>query len=99
MSDAKQQAEKPFDDIITLCAADGEEIDFTVIAGIARRGSFYLIMQPCELPEGMSDTEALVFKRTRGKDGTDHFDIELDDEIIGEVFEEYYKMCDEAEQE
>ena len=29
------------DDIITLLSADGEEIDFVVISGIAHKGNFY----------------------------------------------------------
>ena len=44
----------------------------------------------------MSDDEALVFKVTRGKDGEDKFEIELDDSIIDAVFAEYNKLLDEA---
>ena len=67
------------DDIVTLMSADGEEIDFVEIAGIAHKGAFYAILQPVELLEGMSDDEALVFKVSRGEDGEDRFEIELDD--------------------
>ena len=34
------------DSIVTLTSADGEEVDFVEIAGIALRGSFYVILQP-----------------------------------------------------
>jgi hypothetical protein len=85
------------DSIITLTSASGEEIDFVEIAGIALRGNFYVILQPVELLEGMGEDEALVFKVTQDRDGEDHFNIELDDEIIGEVFEEYYRLLDEQE--
>lgn len=44
----------------------------------------------------MSDDEALVFKVIKGGD-QDKFQIELDDEIIDGVFEEYNKLLDEAE--
>ncbi|MBO5092704.1 MAG: DUF1292 domain-containing protein [Clostridia bacterium] len=87
------------DDIITLTTADGEEVDFVEIAGIALDGSFYAILQPVELLEGMDDDEALVFKVTRNKDGEDNFEIELDDDIIEKVFEEYNRLLDEAEKE
>ncbi len=87
------------DDIITLTTADGEEVDFVEIAGIALDGSFYAILQPVELLEGMDDDEALVFKVTRNKDGEDNFEIELDDGIIEKVFEEYNRLLDEAEKE
>ena len=84
------------DDVVTLMSANGEEIDFIEIAGIAYRGNFYAILQPVELLDGMDDDEALVFKVTRGKDGEDKFEIELDDSIIDAVFAEYNKLLDEA---
>lgn len=85
------------DDIITLTTADGEEVDFIEVAGIAYRGNFYAILQPVELLDGMDEDEALVFKVSRGKEGEDKFEIELDDAIIDAVFEEYNKLLDEAE--
>ena len=88
---------KDDDDVITLITTNGEEVDFVEIAGIAYRGNFYAILQPVELLEGMEEDEALVFKVTRGKDGEDKFEIELDDTIIDAVFDEYNKLLDEAE--
>ncbi len=87
----------PEDDIITLSAATGEEIDFLEIAGIALNGNFYAILQPVNLLEGMEEDEALVFKVSRDGDGNDRFEIELDDEIIDAVFLEYNRLLDEAE--
>lgn len=84
------------DDIITLQTADGEDIDFLEIAGIAYNGGFYMILQPVELLDGMADDEALVFKVERGKDGDDKFEIELDDEVIDAVFFEYNRLLDES---
>ena len=86
------------DDIVTLLSADGEEIDFVEIAGIAHKGNFYAILQPVELIDGMEDDEALVFLVERGEDGEDKFTIELDDEIIDAVFAEYNRLLDEAEE-
>lgn len=85
------------DDIVTLMAANGEEIDFVEIAGIAYRGNFYAILQPVELLEGMEEDEALVFKVSRGKDGEDKFEVELDDTVIDAVFAEYNRLLAEAE--
>ena len=82
------------DDIVTLLSATGEEIDFVEIAGIAHQGNFYAILQPVELIEGMDDDEALVFKVSRGENGEDKFEIELDDEIIDAVFKEYNRLLD-----
>lgn len=84
------------DDIVTLTTANGEEVDFVEIAGIALNGNFYAILQPVELLDGMDDDEALVFKVSRKPDGSDNFEIELDDAIIEKVFEEYNRLLDEA---
>ena len=84
------------DDVVTLLSDDGEEIDFIEVAGIAYRGNFYAVLQPVELLDGMEEDEALVFKVTRGKDGEDKFEIELDDTIIDAVFEEYNKLLEGA---
>lgn len=84
------------DDTISLYSATGEEIKFVEIAGIAHKGNFYAILQPVELLEGMSDDEALVFKVSRNSDGSDSFEIELDDDIIDAVFEEYNRLYDQA---
>ncbi len=83
------------DDYITLTMQSGEEVDFIEIAGIAHKGNFYAILQPVELLEGMDDTDALVFKVTRNADGSDSFNIELDDDIIDAVFAEYNRLLDE----
>ena len=85
------------DDIITLTTADGEEVDFVEIAGIAHNGKFYAILQPVELLEGMDDDEALVFEVVRNADGSDGFNVVLDDEIIDAVFEEYNRLLEESE--
>lgn len=87
------------DDTVTLMSADGEEIDFVEIAGIAHKGNFYAILQPVELLEGMAEDEALVFCVTRDEDGNDRFEIELDDEIIDAVFAEYNRLLDKVQSE
>lgn len=84
------------DDIVTLLSANGEEIDFVEIAGIAYKGNFYAILQPVELLDGMDEDEVFVFKVSRDEDGSDKFEIELNDEIIDAVFAEYNVLLDEA---
>lgn len=83
------------DDIVTLRTENGEEINFIEVAGIVHKGQFYAILQPVELFSGMEDDEALVFKVTRGENGEDRFEIELSDDIIDAVFEEYNRILDE----
>lgn len=83
------------EDMITLVTAEGEEVDFIEIAGIAYKGNFYTILQPVELLDGMEDDEALVFKVCRDENGNDKLELELSDPIIDAVFEEYNKLLDE----
>lgn len=83
------------DDIVTLQTESGESVDFIEVAGIAYSKNFYVILQPVQLLDGMEDDEALVFKVSRGADGEDKFEIELDDEIIDAVFREYNRLLDE----
>lgn len=80
------------DDIITLVNEEGEEVEFVEIAGIAYRGNFYAVLQPVELLDGMGEDEALVFKVTKGADGEDNFEIEIDESIIDAVYNEYLKL-------
>jgi len=80
------------DDIVTLVNEEGEEIEFVEIAGIAYRGNFYAVLQPVELLEGMGEDEALVFKVTKGTNGEDNFEIEIDETIIKAVYDEYLKL-------
>lgn len=84
-------------DTITLQTADGEDVEFIEVAGIAYLNNFYAILQPVDLLDGMGEDEALVFKVSKNKDGSDKFEIELDDSIIDAVFAEYNRLLDEAE--
>lgn len=87
------------DNIVTLLSSSGEEIDFIEIAGIVYNNNYYAILQPVELLENMDDDEALVFKVTRNSDGSDKFEIELDDEVIDAVFVEYNKLYEDSHKE
>lgn len=85
------------DDIITLAASDGEEIDFYEVAGIVYGDGYYAILQPVELLDGMQEDEALVFRVYDNEDGSQRYEVEVGDEIIDAVFDEYNKLLDEAD--
>lgn len=87
---------EPGEDIITLRSANGEDIDFIEIAGIAHEGKFYLILQPVELLEGMEEDEAFVFEVKTKDDGGSEMEIVVDEEIIDAVFAEYGKLYEQA---
>ncbi|MBR7117430.1 MAG: DUF1292 domain-containing protein [Clostridia bacterium] len=80
---------------ITLTTADGEEVEFNIIAGINHNGGYYAILQPVELLDGMDDDEALVFRVSVARDGTDSFEIVTDDGIVDAVFAKYDQLLEE----
>ncbi len=83
-------------EVVTLMGEDGEEVDFVVIEEVVLHKTTYCIMQPVELPEGMEDDEALVFrKRLLNKKGEMTFELEMDDKVIEQVFDEYNRIIDE----
>ena len=84
------------DDVIVLMTQDGEEMEFVEIAGIYLDNKFYSILKPVVLFEGIEDDEAFVFNVTKEGEN-DQFTIELDEEIIDRVFEEYYRLLDQEE--
>lgn len=77
--------------IITLTASDGTDIDFYEIAELKYRGKNYAILQPVNLPAGMSDDEALVFGVTTNG-GNNTYNIEKEDKIVDGVFKEYNRQ-------
>lgn len=87
------------DEYVTLKGQDGEEINFIDIAGIALDSGYYAILQPVELLEGMEEDEALVFKVEKLENGEDKFTIVVDDTVVDEVFAEYGRLIDEAEEQ
>ena len=84
------------DGIVVLQGADGEEIEFEEIASIVYNDGYYKVMKPVEMPEGMSEDEALVFAVTEEEEGL-RYSLVLEDEIIDGVFAEYNALVDEAE--
>lgn len=98
MSDNRPMEMEEENGYVTLMSANGEEIDFVEIAGIALDGNFYAILQPVQLLDGMAEDEAMVFKVTRTEDGNDSFTIVLDDAVIDGVFEIYTQLYNDATQ-
>ena len=79
-------------DIITLTAQDGEDIDFYHIADVKHRSVTYAILQPVKLLDGMSSDEALVFRVSYAGNGNNNYNIELNDKIVDAVFKKYNKQ-------
>ena len=87
------------EEYVILKNEKGKEEKFIDIAGIALSHGFYAILQPLERPRGMAEDEALVFKVDKIGDEDNAYTIVLDDTVVDEVFAEYGRLLDEAEEQ
>ena len=79
-------------DIITLTAADGTSTDFYNLGGIRYKGSFFAVLQPVNLPAGMSANDVLVFRVTTAKDGSNDYSIETNDKVVDGVLKKFNNL-------
>ena len=82
-------------DNIVLYNEENEAVEFEQIAVIPVGLQTYVILKPVTPIEEMGEDEALVFV-IADSEGEDCLLVETDDAIIDAVFEEYYKLLDEA---
>ena len=82
-------------DNIVMYDEDGEELEFEQVALIPLKKRDHVILKPVEQMEGVADDEAVVFAIKTDKDGEEYLEVVDDDDIIDEVFEEYYAMLAE----
>lgn len=80
---------------IVMYNENDEPVEFQQIAVVPVNGAVYVILRPVGDVEGIGEDEALVFVIDE-IDGEGCLSIEENDQIIDQVFEEYYKMLREA---
>ena len=84
------------EDVITLANANGEEVDFVVIAMINHTlPPSFALLRPIHSLED-TEEETLVFRVRRRPDLEQVFELETNDKIIEAVFWEYVDLLDEA---
>ncbi len=86
-------------DPITLADDEGKSYDFEQVAIIPMDNETYVILKPLSEMEGVAEDEAFVFKIVKDENGMSRLIIEEDDDIGEKVFEEYYKMTEEEEEQ
>ncbi len=84
------------EDPITLYDEENREIEFDQVAVIPLNEKIYVILKPITEIEGVADDEALVFVIEEVED-EDTLVLVDDEQIIDLVFDEYYKLLDEAD--
>ena len=85
------------DAYVVLKNEKGQDENFIDIAGISLSHGYYAILQPVNRPKGMAEDEAFVFRVDPLGDEDNAYTIVLDDAIVDEVFAEYGRLLDEAE--
>lgn len=81
-------------DNIVLYDENNKETEFEQVALIPKDEKIYVILKPVTKIEGVADDEALVFVIDEIED-EDCLIIVDDEQIITEVFNDYYKLLEE----
>lgn len=84
---------------ITLYDADDKEVEFEQVAIIPIEDNLYVILKPVEEMEGVADDEAIVFAVVEDEEGEVSLEVEADESLAMQVFEEYYKLLDQQDEE
>ena len=84
-------------DPITLSNDQGASIDFEQVAIIPMDNETYVILKPIEAMDDVADDEAFVFKIIKDENDESKLVIEEDEQIGEKVFDEYYKLLDEED--
>ena len=85
------------DEPITLIDENEKEVRFDQVAIIPLKEKLYAVLKPIDEMEGVADDEAIVFLIEETEDGDAELVIETDEPTAIKVFDEYYKLLDEAE--
>ena len=85
------------DEAITLYDENDKPVRFDQVAIIPFKEKLYAILKPIDEMEGVADDEAIVFLIDEKEDGDAELVIETDEPTAIKVFDEYYKLLDEAE--
>lgn len=87
------------EDIVTLTTDDGKKLKFYFVGTIEYKGKTYSAFEPAEEIEGVSEDDLIIFELAGDDEETaDLLPIE-DEKLLDEVFEEFCKALDEAEED
>ena len=88
-------------DNLFLTGEDGKEYEFEQIAVIPLDEKVYCILRPVTPMEGVeSEDEAFIMELVSDpENGGDTLELIDDETIVERVFEDYYRLCKEAEEE
>lgn len=85
------------DEPIYLFDENKNKVAFEKVAIINLDGNVYFLLSPIDVIDGIGDDEALVFKIVETNDGKGLLVGEDDASVIEAVFDEYYRLLEDAE--
>ena len=84
---------------ITLYNEHDKPIKFDQVAIIPLEEKLFAILKPIYEMEGVADDEAIVFRVDEQENGETELVIETDEPLAMRVFDEFYRLLDEIEEE
>ena len=84
---------------ITLYDENDKEVKFDQVAIIPLDDEVFAILKPINEMDGVADDEAIVFLIQEDEDGDGVLTVETDESKAMRVFDEYYKLLDEQEEQ
>lgn len=81
---------------ITLYDENSKPIKFDQVAVIPLDEKLYAILKPIDEIPGVADDEAIVFAINENDSGETTLIVETDEPVAMRVFDEYYKLLDQA---
>lgn len=86
-------------DLIVFRDEDDQEVSFEQVAVIPLDEGLYVILKPINEIERVAGDEALVFRLDIDNEDNPELSIERNIEVAEQVFEKYYQLVDEANNE
>lgn len=86
-------------DLIVFRDEDDQEVSFEQVAVIPLDEGLYVILKPINEIERVAGDEALVFRLDIDDEDNPELSIERNIEVAEQVFEKYYQLVDEANNE
>ena len=82
-------------EVITIVADNGEELDFAELANIEHEGKDYIVLEPLEMIEGLEEGDVLIYE----VEADGNFANVEEDEIVDAVFDKFIALLEEEEQD
>lgn len=82
---------------VYLYDENDNKVPFEQVAVIPMEETVYVILKPIEPMEDVGEDEALVFEICEDEDGEEFIQLVTDEDVVDDVFAEYYKLLDEED--